>query len=65
MTQARSGRPGRRAGLRWEDIGTWPPQQADLIVLDRDPLTCEVEEIAATVVEATLLGGRLVHGELE
>ena len=52
--------------LRWDDIGTLAPaSRADLIVLDRDPLTCEVEAIADTVVEATLLGGRVVHGELE
>lgn len=51
--------------LRWDDIGTLAPgRHADLAVVDRDPFRCAVEEIGATVVEATLLGGRLVHGEL-
>jgi predicted amidohydrolase YtcJ len=51
--------------LRWDDIGTLAEgNQADLVVLDRDPLTCELDAIGETVVQATLLGGRLVHGEL-
>jgi predicted amidohydrolase YtcJ len=51
--------------LRWDDIGTLADgNQADLVVLDRDPLTCELDAIGQTVVQATLLGGRLVHGEL-
>ena len=29
-----------------------------------DPMTCPIERIGATVVHATLLGGRIVHGEL-
>lgn len=51
--------------LRWDDIGSLTPgKQADLAIVDRDPLTCEVEEIGETVVEATLLSGQLLHGEL-
>jgi predicted amidohydrolase YtcJ len=34
---------------------------ADMIVLDRDLLTCPVEEIKSTQVLRTYLGGRLVH----
>ena len=51
--------------LRWDDIGTLAPgAHADLVVLDRDPFACDVDAIGATVVEATLLGGRAVHGSL-
>ena len=51
--------------LGWSDIGTLAPgRQADIAIVDRDPLRCEIPEISGTVVEATLLGGRLVHGEL-
>ena len=51
--------------LCWDDIGTLAPgNHADLIIVDRDPMTCPIESIGETVVQATLLGGRLVHGEL-
>jgi predicted amidohydrolase YtcJ len=56
----------RSAGriLRWEGIGTIEPGAwADLIVVDRDPLTVPAEELAGTVVHATLLGGRAVHDD--
>jgi predicted amidohydrolase YtcJ len=57
-------RSGARV-LGWDDIGTLAPgRHADLIVVDRDPLTCPVERIGETVVQATLLGGQLVHGTL-
>jgi predicted amidohydrolase YtcJ len=34
---------------------------ADLVVLDRDPVTCPPEELAELQVVATMLGGRWVH----
>jgi predicted amidohydrolase YtcJ len=34
---------------------------ADLVVLDRDPLTCEPEELAEMRVVATMLGGAWTH----
>jgi predicted amidohydrolase YtcJ len=34
---------------------------ADLVVLDRDPVTCPVEELAEVRVVATMLAGRWVH----
>ncbi|MBI3477596.1 MAG: amidohydrolase family protein, partial [Acidobacteria bacterium] len=34
---------------------------ADLIVLDRDILTCGVDEVRTTQVERTYLGGKLVY----
>jgi hypothetical protein len=34
---------------------------ADLVVLDRDPVTCPPDELAAVEVVATMVGGRWVH----
>ncbi|MDQ3670168.1 MAG: amidohydrolase [Actinomycetota bacterium] len=39
-----------------------PGQLADLVVLDRDPLSCPPEELGAVTVIATMLGGRWVYG---
>jgi predicted amidohydrolase YtcJ len=48
--------------LQWEGIGTLAPGgHADLIVVDRDPLTCSVEDLPATRVLRTVLGGKTVH----
>jgi predicted amidohydrolase YtcJ len=41
-----------------------PGKLADLIVTDRDPLTCPVNDLRTTQVLATLVGGKLVHGSL-
>ena len=40
-----------------------PGYDADLVVLERDPLACPLEEIGAIGVVATMVGGRFVHGE--
>ena len=51
--------------LRWQGLGSLEPgHHADLCVVDRDPLTCPLEDLPATDVRASLLGGELVHGEL-
>ena len=51
--------------LRWERIGSLEPgHRADLIVVDRNPLECAIEDLPGTDVRATLLGGAVVHGEL-
>jgi predicted amidohydrolase YtcJ len=34
---------------------------ADLILVDRDPLTCPIDELPKTTVQKTWLSGRLVH----
>ena len=38
-----------------------PGYLADLVVLDRDPLACEPEELRDVNVVATMVGGRWVH----
>jgi predicted amidohydrolase YtcJ len=50
--------------LRWDGIGMLRPGfHADLCVVDRNPLTCPVEDLPSTVVVATALNGELVHGD--
>ena len=39
-----------------------PGYDADLVVLERDPLACPRDEIGAVRVVATMVGGRFVHG---
>ena len=39
-----------------------PGYAADLVVLERDPMTCPPDEIADIGVVATMVGGRWVHG---
>jgi predicted amidohydrolase YtcJ len=51
--------------LQWEGVGTLAVGgHADLIVVDRDPLECSVEELPATKVLRTVLGGKTVHDTL-
>jgi predicted amidohydrolase YtcJ len=38
-----------------------PGRYADLVVLDRDPLACEPEELPEVQVVATMVGGRWTH----
>jgi predicted amidohydrolase YtcJ len=40
-----------------------PGHDADLVVLDRDPVTCPPDELAAIRVTATMVAGRWVHRE--
>lgn len=48
--------------LNWAGIGTLAPgAAADLIVLDRSPLTCGIDELPNTEVELTMLAGTVVH----
>jgi predicted amidohydrolase YtcJ len=53
--------------LGWEGIGTLAPgNHADLTVVDRNPLCCELEDLATTRVLRTVLAGETVFdsGEL-
>ena len=48
--------------LQWNDIGSLKPgHHADLIVVDRDPLTCTVDELGGTRVLRTMFAGRTVY----
>jgi predicted amidohydrolase YtcJ len=48
--------------LQWNDIGSLQPgYHADLIVVDRDPLTCMVDELGGTRVLRTMFAGRAVY----
>jgi hypothetical protein len=48
--------------LGWDGIGTLAPgSHADLVVVDRDPLECPVDDLPATRVLRTVLGGRTVY----
>lgn len=49
--------------LRWNDIGVLAPGfHADMVALDRDPFTCPIDDLPATQVLRTWLGGSVVHG---
>ena len=39
-----------------------PGKLADLVILNRDPLTCEPEELPSLRVEGTMVGGRWTYG---
>jgi predicted amidohydrolase YtcJ len=50
--------------LRWEGIGSLEPgYHADLVVVDRNPLSCQIEDIPGTEVISTLLSGQTVAGD--
>lgn len=56
---------GRRAAdvLDWPGVGELRPGgHADLVVLDRDPVTCPQAELPGTRVLATVVGGHQVAG---
>jgi hypothetical protein len=51
------------AVLGWDGIGMLAPgNHADLVVVDRDPLTCPLDDLAGTHVLTTVLGGEVVSG---
>jgi predicted amidohydrolase YtcJ len=48
--------------LRWEGVGTLGAgDHADLVIVDRDPLTCPLDDLPGTVVLRTVLAGRSVY----
>ncbi|RUP31373.1 MAG: hypothetical protein EKK51_13320 [Mycolicibacterium sp.] len=50
--------------LGWNEIGSIRPgNHADLIFVDRDPLTCETEDLKDTRVHRTMLAGNVVHDD--
>ncbi len=49
--------------LRWEKLGELKAgYHADIVILDRNPLTAPLEALPDTCVHATLVGGKCVHG---
>ncbi|MGS2811517.1 amidohydrolase [Nocardia sp. MW-W600-9] len=53
--------------LGWPEIGSLAPgNHADVVIVDRDPLTCPIADLPDTRVLRTYLGGSIVHdsGEL-
>jgi hypothetical protein len=48
--------------LGWGGVGILEPgSHGDAVVVDRDPLTCRLEDLPQTTVLLTLLGGRAVY----
>lgn len=48
--------------IGWSDVGALAPgNQADVLIVDRDPLRCDIDDLADTKVLRTMLGGRTVH----
>jgi predicted amidohydrolase YtcJ len=48
--------------LGWQGVGTLRPgSHADLIVVDRDPLSCDLDALPETRVLRTIFGGRTVY----
>ncbi|KAH7348379.1 amidohydrolase family-domain-containing protein [Rhexocercosporidium sp. MPI-PUGE-AT-0058] len=50
--------------LRWEEMGSLQPgKNADLIIIDRNPITCPLDQLPDTKVHKTIIGGRVVHDD--
>jgi predicted amidohydrolase YtcJ len=50
--------------LRWEEMGSLQPgKNADLIIIDRNPITCDLDGLPDTKVHKTIVGGRVVHDD--
>ncbi|KAL4798702.1 amidohydrolase 3 [Aspergillus venezuelensis] len=50
--------------LGWEGIGELSPgSHADLAIVDRNPITCDLDSLPATRVLRTLVGGSVVHDD--
>ena len=56
---------GGAAVLDWPELGRLVPgSYADAAVLDRDPLTCALDDLPTVGVVATMTAGRVVSGDL-
>lgn len=62
LTALRGWTTGGAAVMGWKGIGTLSAGAcADLIVVDRDPLACDLEDLPGTRVHATYVDGYCVH----
>ena len=53
---------GGAALLKWDGVGVLRPgAYADLAIVDRDPVRCDIAELPSTKVLATMIDGRVVH----
>ncbi|MEV6338810.1 amidohydrolase family protein [Nocardia vinacea] len=53
---------GGSAVLGWDGIGRLTPgSYADLAIVDRNPITCDLDALPSTQVLRTTVGGRIVH----
>ncbi|MGQ4615155.1 amidohydrolase family protein [Nocardia sp. R7R-8] len=53
---------GGSAVLGWDGIGRLTPgSHADLAIIDRNPITCDLDALPSTQVLRTTVGGRIVH----
>ncbi len=56
---------GGAAVLDWPELGRLAPgAYADMAVVDRDPLTCALDDLPSVAVHATLTAGDVVFGSL-
>jgi predicted amidohydrolase YtcJ len=50
--------------MQWEEMGSLQPgNNADLIIIDRNPVTCPLDQLPDTKVFRTIVGGRVVHND--
>lgn len=57
---------GAASVIGWDEVGSLAPgKHADVIVVDRDPLTCDIDDLRDTRVLRTYLGGEIVHDTKE
>jgi len=51
--------------MRWEEIESLQPGiNADLIIIDRNPITYHLDQLPDTKVHRTIIGGRVVHDDV-
>ena len=50
--------------IRWDGLGALTPGScADIAIVDRNPITCDLDDLPATQVLRTHLGGRIVYDD--
>ena len=50
--------------IRWEGLGALAPgNNADIAIVDRNPITCDLDDLPHTRVLRTHIGGRIVHDD--